>query len=167
MHLSVMRKQNAINPEVVPDVISKIQGIIASTQNRVRGLEFGLYPKVVELSITDAVNGLLRRLTEERGSAIEYTSPPAIKCGRKSSIGLYRVLEQFFAQTHGRTRAWSVSLMESTAGVALSIRPTTAFPGEKEAMGVDVLTQEIVLAHGGRISMASEPHRIEIVFPKE
>jgi signal transduction histidine kinase len=168
LHLSVMRKQYAVNPELVADAIPKLQEIIAATQGKVRGLEFGLYPKVVELSITEAVKGLLHRLTEARGYAIEYSSPPAIKCGRKSAIGLYRVLESLFTQSGLSARpTWCVTLTDSPAGVILSISTTSALPANNLSSDIDALTREIMSAHGGMLSLTSPPDRIEIVFPKE
>jgi signal transduction histidine kinase len=168
LHLSLIRKQHAVNPEVVADIVPKVQGIIAATQEKVRGLEFGLYPKIIELSVTEAVKGLLHRLAETQGYAIDYTSPPAVRCGRKSAIGLYRVLEHFFTQAPPPVGAtWSVSLTEGNAGVILSISTTSALPPDTATFGIDALTQEVLSAHGGKVSPASDPHRIEIVFPKE
>ena len=167
LHLSVMRKQYAVNPDMVADAISKLQGIIAQTLEKVRGLEFGLYPKVIELSLTEAVKGLLHRLTEERGYAIEYSSPPAITCGRRSAIGLYRVLESLFAESGLDVRAtWCVTLTDSTAGVRLSISTASALPADHVHTDIDALTREFLIAHGGMLSLPSPPDRMEIVFPK-
>jgi hypothetical protein len=138
----------------------------AVTQEKVRELEFTLYPKVVELSITEAVKGLMRRLAKDHGYAIEYVCPPALTCGRKAAIGLYRMVEGFFARSSvGQSAAWRVTLGESAEGIALAIVQTSPPEVSDPAVVMDPLTREYIRAYRGRCRIAADPTRIDVVFP--
>jgi signal transduction histidine kinase len=168
LQLSVMRKQYAANPGLIPDGIAAVQEIISSAQGKVRELEFSLYPKVIELSLTEAVKGLLHRLSEERGYAIEYSNPSAVRCGRTSARGLYRVLESFFTRLpQGAHATWVVALTTGTAAIVLSIARRSALEATHATFNIDAMTREVMSAHGGTMSLTADPDRVEIVFPKE
>jgi signal transduction histidine kinase len=167
LHLSIIRKQQASDPGAAAEGFAEVQRIITAAQDQVRGLEFGLYPKVVEFSITEALKGLVHRLTKDHGYSIEYVSPPAIKCGRKTAIGLYRVVENLFTgQALRQSVAWRVKLMALAGGIEVSVVQASA-PDDGVSLGLDLLAQEHLRAYGGQYATASYPTRIKVMFPLE
>ncbi len=167
LHLQVMRKQYEVGPATVANVIPEVQGILSETLKKVRTLEFSLYPKIVELSITDALKGVISRLTTDQGYAIQYSCPPTIHIGRTVAMGLYRTLEHLFTPSGLNPSAeWSVRLAETQTGITLSIEETSAPLPEAGPFVMDALAQEYLRAHGGELALSSAPIRIEIVFSR-
>jgi signal transduction histidine kinase len=165
LHLSIMKKQHGNDTGTVGEGLKKAQQILRTAQDKVRGLEFRLYPKVVEFSITEAIKGHLERLGSDHGYSIEFVSPPAIKCGKTTAIGLYRAVESLFALPYLRPSvAWQVTLSASGAEVTISVIQTST-PVNGESFVMDRLTLEHIRAHGGRCSASVPPLRIEAVFP--
>jgi signal transduction histidine kinase len=165
LHLSVMNKQHMNGPQTIGEGLKKVQQVLRTAQEKVRDLEFRLYPKVVEYSITEAIKGHLQRLRSDQGYSIEFVSPAAIKCGKKTAIGLYRTVESLFASPEMRpSGAWLVTLSASTAEVTVSVLQTSA-PVNGECLTVERLILEHIRAHGGRCTLSVDPLRIEAVFP--
>ena len=168
LQLQVMRKQYALDPATVANVIPEVQGILSETLKKVRTLEFSLYPKIVELSITDALKGVISRLTKDQGYTIQYLCPPTIQSERTVAIGLYRTVESLFTPSGLNLEAeWSIRLAEGPAGITLSIAETSVPLPDAPPFVMDALLRERVSAHGGEMTLSSEPTRIDIVFPKE
>jgi signal transduction histidine kinase len=164
LHLSVMNKQHMNGPQTIGEGLKKVQQVLRTAQEKVRDLEFRLYPKVVEYSITEAIKGHLQRLRSDHGYSIEFVSPAAIKCGKNTAIGLYRVVESLFASRNLRPSvAWQVTL-SAAAEVTVSVIQASA-PVDGQSFVMDRLTLEHVRAHGGRCTLSVDPLRIEAVFP--
>ena len=127
-----------------------------------------MYPKIVELSITDALKGVISRLTKDQGYTIQYLCPPTIQSERTVAIGLYRTVESLFTPSGLNLEAeWSIHLAEGPAGITLSIAETSVPLPDAPPFVMDALLRERVSAHGGEMTLSSEPTRIDIVFPKE
>ena len=165
LHLSIMNKQHSNDPGTIGEGLKKVQQVLRTAQEKVRGLEFRLYPKVVEFSITEAIKGHLQRLGRDHGYSIEFVSPPTIKCAKNTAIGLYRAVESLFAtpELHP-SAAWRVTLSASEAEVTISVMQASG-PVNEETFVMDRLTLEHIRAHGGRCSVSVPPLRIEAVFP--
>lgn len=167
LHLQVMRKQCEVNPAVIATAVPEAQELIAQTLEKVRTLEFTLYPKIVELSITDALQGVISRLTKDQGYAIRFHCPASIRPDPAIARGLYRTLEHLFTPSGLNPAAeWSVRLAEMQTGITLSIEETSAPLPEARPFAMDALAQEYLRAHGGALALSSSPTRIEIVFSR-
>lgn len=167
LQLQVMRQQYALDHATVANVIPEVQGLLSETLKKVRTLEFSLYPKIVELSITDALKGVVSRLTKDQGYAIQYLCPPTIQIGRTVAICLYRAVESLFIPSALNPEAeWSIRLAEGPVGITLSIAETSAPSPGVSPFVMDALAQECIRAHGGELTLVSAPTRIEIVFSR-
>ena len=167
LQLQVMRQQYALDHATVANVIPEVQGLLSETLKKVRTLEFSLYPKIVELSITDALKGVVSRLTKDQGYTIQYLCPPTIQIGRTVAIGLYRAVESLFIPSALNPEAeWSIRLAEGPVGITLSIAETSAPSPGVSPFVMDALAQECIRAHGGELTLVSAPTRIEIVFSR-
>jgi signal transduction histidine kinase len=165
LQLSVLQKRGVDNTTYVASIIPELKRIIADAQRKVRDLEFKLYPKIVELSLTDAVKGLLDRLTTERGYLIEYHCPTPIRCGTKQAMCLYRSIENFFDQqdTSGAAQ-WSVRLEDRGHNIVMSIAENT--PSESGAtVELNPLNREYIRSLGGQLAIDSSPNRMQITLP--
>lgn len=166
LQLSVLQKRGVDNTTYVASIIPELKRIIAEAQRKVRDLEFKLYPKIVELSLTDAVKGLLDRLTTERGYLIEYHCPTPIRCGSKQAMCLYRSIENFFDQQDtSRAAQWSVRLEDRGHNIVVSIADNAPPESYGAPIELNPLNREYIRSLGGQLLIDSSPTRIEIVLP--
>jgi signal transduction histidine kinase len=165
LQLSILNKQHGNGPQTISEGIQKVQEVLKTAQAKVRGLEYRLYPKVIEYSVTEAIKGYIERLRSEHGYCIDFVSPATVTCGKKSAVGLYRVVETIFASSRLQPSvAWEVALSASAADVTVSVAQTSA-PADCQEFLLDGLTVEHIQAHGGQCRVSVPPVRIEAVFP--
>ncbi len=168
LHLAMLLKKLSGDAVNLASLIPPLQETITETQRKVRDLEFGLYPKVVELSLPIAVKGLLDRLTKDHGYLIKWSIPPDIKCVRQSSICLYRVLEQAFgASGLNRSAAWMVTLLEGPGTVEMTILKVSVASDDEPPASLGLLTSEYIEARGGTYVLSSTPCRIVVTLPRD
>jgi signal transduction histidine kinase len=167
LQLSVLQKRGVENTTHVANVIPELKRIIAEAQRKVRDLEFKLYPKIVELSLTDAVKGLVDRLVNARGYVIEYECPAPIRCGSKQAMCVYRCVENLFgSEGLSQSARWAVRLEERHECIELSVTETGLSQTVDGSFDLNPLNREYIRSLRGRVSMSScPPHRLEILLP--
>jgi signal transduction histidine kinase len=166
LQLSVLQKRGVENTAHVANVIPELKRIIAEAQRKVRDLEYKLYPKIVELSLTDAVKGLLDRLVNARGYVIDYDCPAPIRCGSKQAMCLYRCLENLFGPGGvSQAARWSVRLEERHECIELFVAETGVSPAIDGYFELNPLNREYIRSLRGQVSICSSPPRLEILLP--
>jgi signal transduction histidine kinase len=166
LQLSVLQKRGVENTAHVANVIPELKRIIAEAQRKVRDLEYKLYPKIVELSLTDAVKGLLDRLVNARGYVIDYDCPAPIRCGSKQAMCLYRCLENLFGPGGvSQAARWAVRLEERHECIELFVAETGVSPAIDGYFELNPLNREFIRSLRGQVSICSSPPRLEILLP--
>jgi glucose-6-phosphate-specific signal transduction histidine kinase len=166
LQLSILQKRGLANTAHAASIIPELKRVIEEAQRKVRDLEFKLYPKVVELSLVDAVKGLVERLIRERGYVIDYHCSTRIRCGSKQAMCLYRSIENFFrTQGLGEGAQWSVSLEEQDEKIEMCITETVPCPDHAASFELNPLNREYIRSLQGQLYIGSSPNHIKIVVP--